>query len=81
MIRNMYRGMLSILLLLLILSVASGCSSEEAATGEKAVLKIAVDSKGTYDYLYKDYIEAAFPEMKIELIAMYPITNGLSCRI
>ncbi len=72
MIHNMYRGMLSVLLLLLILSVASGCSSEEGATGEKAALKISVDSKGTYEYLYKDYIEAAFPEMKIELIEMYP---------
>ena len=30
-----------------------------------------MDSKGTYEYLCKDYIGAAFPEMKIEVKEMY----------
>ena len=62
MIHNMYRGMLSVLLLLLILSIVSGCSSEEGAIGEKAALKISVDSKGTYEYLYKTILK--LPSLK-----------------
>ncbi len=61
MIHNMYRGMLtfcfyySSCLLFLVALLRRG------QLVRKVALKIAVDSRGTYEYLYKDYIDACLP--------------------
>jgi multiple sugar transport system substrate-binding protein len=56
--------------LLLLLVVTAGCSPNEKPSQEDKVLRIAVDSKGYYDYAYRDYVEAAFPGLKVELIEL-----------
>ncbi|MFD0716607.1 ABC transporter substrate-binding protein [Paenibacillus sp. GCM10027626] len=64
-------GIIAIVLLAVLALTA--CTSDKPSTGSgKKVLKIAVDSKGSYDYLYRDYIDAAFPDTEIELIELWP---------
>lgn len=61
---------------LMIAVMATGCVSDTDEppylAADKDTLRIAVDSEGIYTYRYADYIEAAFPALKIELIEMNP---------
>lgn len=60
-------------LVTILILVTSGCSLEEdTPPSMKGNLKIAVSSKGNYEYLYQDYIQAAFPDLKVELLEMMP---------
>ena len=52
-------------LVTILILVTSGCSLEEDTPKHKGNLKIAVSSKGNYEYLYQDYIQAAFPDLKV----------------
>jgi len=70
---SFFRLVIAIAVLALLSSVLAGCEKDKAASGlNNKVLKIAVDSEGFYDYAYRDYIEAAFPDLEIRLIKMEP---------
>ncbi|BBH21932.1 hypothetical protein Back11_32770 [Paenibacillus baekrokdamisoli] len=69
--RRHWLHIISITLVVSILSLMTiGCSSETPVQGMKGTLKIAVRDKGTYEYLYQDYIDAAYPDLKVELVEM-----------
>ncbi|CAH1207809.1 hypothetical protein PAECIP111893_02786 [Paenibacillus plantiphilus] len=70
---NRYRRPLAMLLSFLMLAVmAAGCTSNTEEAADEKVLRIAVDSENYYNYKYADYIEAAFPALKVELVEMNP---------
>ncbi|MBW7476851.1 extracellular solute-binding protein [Paenibacillus oenotherae] len=72
---NKYRNnwLPRVAILLFIISMAAGCATEEPGQGaDKEVLRIAVDSRDQYEYTYGDYIDAAFPELEVELIEVNP---------
>ncbi|UVI28857.1 ABC transporter substrate-binding protein [Paenibacillus spongiae] len=70
------RGRLGILLaaaVMFLVAVLSGCTNDEqGGNGKEKPLKIAISSKDFYEFAYKDYIEAAFPELKVQLIELEP---------
>ncbi|MCQ6559528.1 ABC transporter substrate-binding protein [Paenibacillus mendelii] len=67
-----YSGALLAVTALFFMGLLSGCmGDDEGEQGEKS-LKIAISSKDYYEFAYKDYIEAAFPELKVELIELEP---------
>ncbi|WP_221226809.1 ABC transporter substrate-binding protein [Paenibacillus baekrokdamisoli] len=51
----------------------SGCMSNSGNSSKtEKSMKIAIGNKGSYPYYYGDYIEAAFPDLKVELIELDP---------
>ncbi|CDN45965.1 MULTISPECIES: ABC transporter substrate-binding protein [unclassified Paenibacillus] len=52
-------------------SVIAGCSSTAGLSTSQSI-KIVADSKSQFDTMYRDYIEAAYPGLSIELVEMNP---------
>lgn len=73
------KSMFSFLLLALCLIIAGGCSSDVVEKTEiTGSIKVAVDVKGVFDYNFGDYLEAAFPDLEIEVIEFDPEHKGMS---
>ncbi len=50
----------------------AGCSSSSASLASRQSIKVVADSKSQFDAMYRDYIEAAFPELSVEVVEMNP---------
>ncbi|CAH1216829.1 hypothetical protein PAECIP111893_04183 [Paenibacillus plantiphilus] len=69
----------SFLIIALFMIIAGGCSSAGVDKTElTGSIKVAVVSKGTFDYHYGDYLEAAYPDLEIEVIEFDLERKGMS---